>query len=1013
MPNINLTDVLHLLPADAREKIIGDTFSRETSGCRLANRELRELQDLTVTSAKLAISRGTSQRWTAELGRAPPLDRFPRCASLSLRLAQGFDRLAGLALAGVSAEARQRITRLAIAGTGRVPWEPPTPIDPVHVAQSCAGLLPCLEELAFSGVEWDGARDLAARQTVLCSTLAALLPRLRRLAVPLPPAGGEVRGLGALAHPGCGALRSLALSVSRPEAGAHISDGMLADLCKLGQLEELSVFLGTECAVEAHYSSSSERRRLVALLSSHRPPNVRTITLTTGAWGALTLVLSYAAAAAGARARDWARDRAAGGAGASAGAAAPAAGAPSSGTGGGGQVVDLGSGPIRRVAFYIGAYEPRWFERATLWARVVLAAAQELQQCSIPELYLHCLGTIAGPRLRVSFPQSADPLPLLLARSRRVEAGWLALDSTLRTPPGRVTAMLRRLRLLPDEIELHHGTWRNVGAPPAVAAAARQMRRKAAAAAAGGGGGVAVAAPAPFPHVGAETGEKRTGGKGAQQHSSTKHSGARESGGGKAGSGKFGSSKRRSEREPEGPPRPPKQRAALRLHLDTATPEQVMREALDRLWAMAGADRHAPSAARQPLAGAAGGSCSGGGGSGGGGGGSGGSIEDPRGTCLVLLQGAMPPVPDDHDAYEAWDAWGERALRALLGVPPAGPPRSQPLPPPSPPLRRRSNGPSGQLAAAQQAATAAQRQAAHQRADYRRLLLTMRGPLAVPAAGLLLVECRSPADAAALVEHVSQRSAAAAARTTATGGAAARGGGGSSGSGSGGGGSGGAAGSVRTVGGCTTASLVLAGSRCAPSGGEGLFSDIVLEVLMEVWAGSAPPAAAAAGRGDSGGGAAAAATPAAAAALRQAVLSTTGPAPIAAAVGEASRGRPQPALVPTEEFLGRLEQLLALDAGVRALWQGFEYPEHWWDGGAEAHDDASGSDSDGDSDGDSDSDGDGDSDDDEYSSDDHEGEDDDANGDGGEEAEEEEQGGYCGWPSKLAYKLATGRFIAI
>eukprot|EP00198_Chlamydomonas_reinhardtii_P008366 XP_001697703.1 predicted protein [Chlamydomonas reinhardtii] len=294
----------------------------------------------------------------------------------------------------------------------------------------------------------------------------------------------------------------------------------------------------------------------------------------------------------------------------------------------------------------------------------------------------------------------------------------------------------------------------------------------------------------------------------------------------------------------------------LRLQLDTASPQEVLREAVERLWAQA---LHASGAAAAAGGGATGatvggrsGGCEGASGSNditGGGGGSGSSSDNMERLTpgLLLLRGKLPRAPERTSYFAdlsdaAWADWLEDVLDSCFA---AAASVSQ-LPSPAATVARQ--GP---------AATAFENEGLTYSVRRR---LSRGVHVAAPEAGILLLECRSLADATAL---------AAAMVPPAVGGAPA------------------------------AFSAVAVPVRSSPGSWPSRTADAIksgfFQVLTELWSRSGAAAGATGGGGSAGGGG------------RRGISSTR-------SMGQAGASRV------TEGVLERLQQLMDLDWGVRELW---------------------------------------------------------------------------------------------
>ncbi|KAG2449172.1 hypothetical protein HYH02_005919 [Chlamydomonas schloesseri] len=544
-----LPDVLRVLPPDVLNSVLGASFSSSlVASCRLVCRELCDFFDACVTSARLQV--GEAQR----LQGTSPLARLPRCSRLALRLGTDAGDLAR-ALAGTSAQARQRISSITISRNGPL-WRP-SHIDLLATVESLGQLTPALEELEFAFCseaslyrQPQAARQRNAAINVAIS-VAPFAARLRRLAMPLP-----CRSLGALGA-ACLSLRELSLQslegrLEYSGSGNRPDPEALSGLLLLARVEELTL----------HCIHSSDEL-LPLLLSTHRPPNVRRIRLVQGYMGGLaTLQVTYAeleGVATGSVAV--ARTIAASAPAAAAKGAGQAAGAASSSAHGGIKLVQL-EGPS--ISVEAGEDADRSGPLVFAWAGALLQALRALQQPSLPGLCLNNvnLWTMRSP-IVTALVECCERLEVGLVRVHHPE--WKDRAYRSRAVPAGNAGCLRRLGL-PRVLELWHGEWRLPEENAGLLAGS------------GGSGGVAAA-------------------------------GAEASVAGGATASAAVSVLRRSQQQ-----RRPEQEALGLLHLDTATPKAVLRAAVDRLWAEVTSRQVAATADAEATDGASGSSSSGGGG---------------------------------------------------------------------------------------------------------------------------------------------------------------------------------------------------------------------------------------------------------------------------------------------------------------------------------------------------------------------------------------------------------------
>ncbi|KAG2422557.1 hypothetical protein HXX76_015937 [Chlamydomonas incerta] len=558
---ISLPDLLGVLPDDARARILGGRFSRTHAGCRLACQALRQLHDSSVTHANLLLNDSNAVAWQQGLVRSPLL-RMSACSSLELYLQHDRclqhtppDRPVSLALVGATAAARQRITRLKVKfGDKR---------DIERLVEALAARLPALEELEFI-MPVDNVPGAVARTQLIMCTIADFLPRLRRLVLPLPPDATAPAGLGALAA--CAQLRELTMCAFGGCERLGLTMAAFEGLTQLQQLEHLTL--------DRFRLRAGDEELVTQLLTTHRPPNLLTLKLLQQ-YSLPFLEVDF--------------ERAAG------------AGAQPEGRRG-----------MRCVALKYSPIGDCAMQCADQVARAVLAAADRLQQLTVPEL--------AFGRLWLSeewrpprYVQPGDPLPRLLARCGRVKLGSLFVGYSMpedARDPAPVLAVVR-LMGLPRSLELAHGEWQ----PHAQAVAQELGSCGAPVGAAEPGGGQPAGGPAAPP---AQVERRQT-----RQVA-------------------------RLQRQLQQGLRPQQLQQGLRpqqLQLDSATPEQVLAMAVEEL------------AAEAAQAGAARG-C---------GGGAGGGAAGGR---LVLLRGALPPRGARPAAVgeEPGRGWGTADCRRAAGL---------------------------------------------------------------------------------------------------------------------------------------------------------------------------------------------------------------------------------------------------------------------------------------------------------------------------------------------------------
>eukprot|EP00198_Chlamydomonas_reinhardtii_P000510 XP_001689845.1 predicted protein [Chlamydomonas reinhardtii] len=245
--------------------ILGGKFTKYASGYRAVCKDFKDAFDSTVSEAHLKLGEEAVERLAN--GQASPLARFPGCVNLTIHLDKydDYELLTGLALFGTTPEARQRLTRVCIVKHHH------GPINSLRIVEVLlASQLSGLEELELdvSGNLPDNgdAAQSSARLAILSARLAEGLPRLRRLRLPVCSAK-DLEHLRPLS--GCAQLRELVLVM---QLGGEATTRGLEVLQQLSQLEQLTLRV---------FDLSSERSRefMQQLMSSHRPPGVRRLTL--------------------------------------------------------------------------------------------------------------------------------------------------------------------------------------------------------------------------------------------------------------------------------------------------------------------------------------------------------------------------------------------------------------------------------------------------------------------------------------------------------------------------------------------------------------------------------------------------------------------------------------------------------------------------------------------------------------------------------------------------------------
>ncbi|KAG2431094.1 hypothetical protein HXX76_009626 [Chlamydomonas incerta] len=408
-----------------------------------------------------------------------------------------------------------------------------------RVVETLAGRLPALEELeASAGFDVDTRAGALARTQLIMCTIADFFPRLRRLVLPLPGNTSQT-GLGALAA--CAQLRELTVLTGTSSRPRGLTQAALEGLDQLQQLERLTL---------GHFRlRAGDEQLLTRLLATHRPPNLLTLKLLTE----VALEVEFERAA---------------------GASAQARG-------------------MHCVVFDDSNFSACAMQRADQLARAVLAAADQLQQPTVPDLAFGRLWLSREWR-PPQLVQPGDPLPSLVARYGRVRLDCMYGLQGAPNPAQQVLALVR-LMGLPLSLDLLHGCWQ-----PHAHAQELASRGAAVGAAEPGGDQPAGGPAAPAPVERRQTRQmnrlqRQEQGAQQQQQQQQQQQGER----------------------------------SQQLQLGTATPEQVLLTVLDELEAEAALARASRG-------------CGGGGGS------------RAAGGRVVLLRGALPPKDEGPMAPAAW-----------------------------------------------------------------------------------------------------------------------------------------------------------------------------------------------------------------------------------------------------------------------------------------------------------------------------------------------------------------------
>ncbi|KAG2452745.1 hypothetical protein HYH02_002975 [Chlamydomonas schloesseri] len=782
-----LPDLLGMLPDEARAKILGGKFSRSTAGCRQACKALRELHDGCAARAALLVHERHAPLWQRGLSRSP-LTYLPSCSSLDLILQHtAREHLLSMAFARAPPAARKRLTRLKVTCWGE--------LDVSRVVEMLAGRLPALEQLEFEGEDMEEAAGgaLARSHLVLC-TIAEYFPRLRRLVLPLPYDTAP-EGLGVLAA--CANLRHLTVTTAAWSEPCPLTDACLQGLSQLQQLKRLT--LGRVCL------RPGDERLLTQLLTSSRPPSLRSLTLL----GRVDMLLMA----------EFER-------------------APSSGSSSGSHRPAWAMRHLRTLAVDIGYPDACAIQSLDSLARAAVAAADELQQGGIAKLAIGRLRPSDAWR-PPAYLQPDDPLPRLVARCGRVELGGLCGGGPLEPhawDPASVLALVRVLGL-PGTLDLAHGSFEKLKVAAAAAGAAKAATAQDPAQQQPAAASCLVPAPPPPAAAAAAPVERRqtrqmTRLQRQQQEQGTAPCGVQQ----QPRKGRQG--------------RPPQQQPLqLQLHLDTATPEQVLLKAVDEL--VADVVQQAASGGR--------------------GGGDGGDAAAAAGGHVVMLRGQLPP----REQARPWEEWIDDAVHQSLQSALQEVSRRQQQQQQQGPKRRKG------AAGAPMPPVAAGPQGWLEPLGRCWSLLDLgKEHVAVPAAGLLLLDCGQGRRAAELAQLLS-------AGDSGGGGGVGEAGGAEAAAAKGRAGAGVSAGAAAEAVVFSVAVLPKPESLAhVHMSADAALRQSVNKVLMDMWSRAQPSGAG----GSDGGGAG----------------SSGSDGSSSRAVGE--------------ETLARLQQLLALDHGVRGLW---------------------------------------------------------------------------------------------
>ncbi|KAG2423775.1 hypothetical protein HXX76_015051 [Chlamydomonas incerta] len=158
-----LPELLRVLPPDARQKVLGDSFSSDMAACRAACRELRQLCDDAVSL--IAFDVRAPARGALGAARGAQLFPFTRLAL------QNVMRTSCVADAGLPAAVRQRLSGITITPSDEL-W----PLDYAAIVDALANgplRLPALQHLAFQN---SLAVNFAAPAPARCSCCSQSRP---------------------------------------------------------------------------------------------------------------------------------------------------------------------------------------------------------------------------------------------------------------------------------------------------------------------------------------------------------------------------------------------------------------------------------------------------------------------------------------------------------------------------------------------------------------------------------------------------------------------------------------------------------------------------------------------------------------------------------------------------------------------------------------------------------------------------------------------------------------------
>ncbi|KAG2436420.1 hypothetical protein HXX76_006724 [Chlamydomonas incerta] len=291
-----LPELLRVLPPDARQKVLGDSFSRDMAACRRACRELRQLCDDAVSHVTLEVCGPASGALSAALARL-----FHNFTRLALHKVET-ERCVAAALEGLPAAVRQRLSGITVTPTHE--WGQLDYAAILDVLATGPLRLPALLQLKFVhstdvmiwlnlGMGDVAAAAAAARLPRLLAAIGAAWPRLQALSLPRLDRFDLAAAVGALAA-GLPHLRELTLTLRSKVTS--LTEAALQSLGRLSCLEALSLSclsLPRALFKPSGGGGGSDPALLQRLMARAGLPRLRRLRLSAGGLSDVELELDY------------------------------------------------------------------------------------------------------------------------------------------------------------------------------------------------------------------------------------------------------------------------------------------------------------------------------------------------------------------------------------------------------------------------------------------------------------------------------------------------------------------------------------------------------------------------------------------------------------------------------------------------------------------------------------------------------------------------------------------------